>query len=463
MNSFALSPLHLALVFGVLLALGGIAVRGFRKGRGIKGLPVLVAMATMVLGLGFMLSEAAISRETTRLQAYLSGYAPFIARQAEALQLQTAVRQGKDAPALDALTRRSISAHPFMDGIFAVRRRPDGAVLISSGLTASNTAAKAWSQGQPVWEKRGNNYPGTVAPLEPVWDGKAVWFLLGNPVSPRGIAMAEPIRGADDKVVGAIVLHFNARLWTETVDGARSGVLAMTAIMVFLVLLGGVMVVELAESLALVRVGRAEMVLQAERIREQMDIIAEKNQQMAAQQDALAQANARLHALATMDGLTNVMNHRALMDTLSDALDTNHTFGSPCSVVLMDVDNFKQLNDQYGHPAGDEVLRIIGTVLRQSCPPGASVGRYGGEEFMMILPGASESAGVAVAEEIRRRIAMAKTNSRPVTASIGVSTVYSMSKSAQTLIDEADRAMYHSKRSGKNRVTHYGHGLLETA
>jgi diguanylate cyclase (GGDEF)-like protein len=82
---------------------------------------------------------------------------------------------------------------------------------------------------------------------------------------------------------------------------------------------------------------------------------------------------------------------------------------------------------------------------------------------MMILPGASESAGVAVAEEIRRRIAMAKTNSRPVTASIGVSTVYSMSKSAQTLIDEADRAMYHSKRSGKNRVTHYGHGLLETA
>lgn len=463
MNSFALSPLHLVLVILVVLALGGIMARGIRKGRGLKGLPILVLMTSMVMGLGLMLSEAAISRETTRLQAYLSGYAPFVARQAEALKLQSAIRQGSDSAALDALTRRSIMSQPFMDGLFAVRRRPDGAVLISSGLTASNAAAKAWSQGQPVWEKRGNNYPAAAAPLKPVWEGKSVWYLLGSSSAPRGIAMAEPVLGPDDKVVGAIVTHFSPRLWTETVDGARSGVLAMTAIMVFLVLLGGVMVTELAESLALVRVGRAELVLQAERIREQMDIIAEKNQQMAVQQDALAKANARLHALATMDGLTNVMNHRALMDTLNDALDKNSVIGSPCTVVLMDVDNFKQLNDQYGHPAGDEVLRIIGTVLRQSCPPGASVGRYGGEEFMMILPGASESAGVAVAEEIRRRIAMAKTSSRPVTASIGVSTVYSMSKSGQTLIDEADRAMYHSKRSGKNRVTHYGHGLLETA
>jgi diguanylate cyclase (GGDEF)-like protein len=82
---------------------------------------------------------------------------------------------------------------------------------------------------------------------------------------------------------------------------------------------------------------------------------------------------------------------------------------------------------------------------------------------MMILPGGSESAAVAVAEELRRRIQMAKTSSRPVTASIGVSTVYSMNKSEQTLIDEADKALYVSKRSGKNRVTHFGHGMLESA
>lgn len=333
-------------------------------------------------------------------------------------------------------------------GVQTVRKTPNGKL---QPITTFGTAEHI------------DQFLGNQSAFAQTWDGSVQITQLAdnNAIS----ISAAPLYSLanNSKAEALLLVTYLDRDWQSSQFNAQQGVIVMTAILLILTLFGGVTGIELIQTLAEARLAKAEMLAQREQIKTQMELITEKNQAMAASHDALEQANSQLQSLATMDGLTGVMNHRALMDFLSTHMKRNSVIGSPSSVILLDIDNFKSLNDQYGHIAGDEALRAIAQVLKQSCPQGAGVGRYGGEEFMMVLPGASESAAEAVAEELRRRIQMAKTTSRPVTTSIGVSTVYSMSKSEQTLIDEADKALYAAKRSGKNCVRHFGHGMLESA
>jgi diguanylate cyclase (GGDEF)-like protein/PAS domain S-box-containing protein len=172
------------------------------------------------------------------------------------------------------------------------------------------------------------------------------------------------------------------------------------------------------------------------------------------QKRELEEANARLEALATTDGLTGLRNHRAFQERLAQEVVRATRYNVPLSVVLLDVDNFKQYNDAHGHPSGDEVLRQVGSIL-QSCARGADLAaRYGGEEFVLILPQTDGEGATAIAERIREAIAQAHWPKRAVTASLGVSSLSLDMDEGGDLIVRADAALYRSKSAGRNRVTY---------
>ncbi len=159
-----------------------------------------------------------------------------------------------------------------------------------------------------------------------------------------------------------------------------------------------------------------------------------------------------LAELAYKDALTGLSNRRAFLDTLANMFN-DVSEEHPLSVVLMDVDKFKVFNDTYGHPAGDALLRRIGELWRDICPGNYLPGRYGGEEFICLLPGVSNADACVFADEMRNNIEAYTLDLHGATASFGVSTTTSEDLGSQELIELADKALYHSKHNGRNRVT----------
>ncbi len=171
----------------------------------------------------------------------------------------------------------------------------------------------------------------------------------------------------------------------------------------------------------------------------------------------LEAANRRLDKMAHLDGLTEIPNRRRLNDYLSEVWTQCGELGKPVSVLVMDVDHFKQYNDDHGHLAGDEVLkkltRILSACLRRSDD---LVARFGGDEFVAVLPGASLPAAHQVAEVMRARV---ETSGLGITISIGCSTrVPLQNESVWSLVHEVDGALYEAKRAGRNRVSDFSGG-----
>lgn len=187
--------------------------------------------------------------------------------------------------------------------------------------------------------------------------------------------------------------------------------------------------------------------------------IEEKNQQLEEMLQSLKtsfedvrQKNMELKVLAARDPLTGCLNRRSLFDAFVVEWQTAAAQGSFLSCVMIDVDHFKSINDDFGHAAGDEVLRELSAALLEGVRKTDFVGRYGGEEFCLLLPRTSLQAAAAIAEKLRVRVAEACI-SRKVTASFGVSSTEGGAHHPQELLEEADRAMYLSKKTGRNRVT----------
>jgi two-component system cell cycle response regulator len=168
--------------------------------------------------------------------------------------------------------------------------------------------------------------------------------------------------------------------------------------------------------------------------------------------------NRRLEALATTDPLTRLLNRRALLERLSIEVDRAHRYGSSLSLLLLDIDHFKAINDTAGHLVGDGVLRQLGELLAYSVRTADVVARYGGEEFVVILPETSSEGGVIFAERLRdtvERHAFDVSNDEPLhlTASIGVATFPSPRvESTEDLFARADEALYRAKSGGRNQV-----------
>lgn len=173
----------------------------------------------------------------------------------------------------------------------------------------------------------------------------------------------------------------------------------------------------------------------------------------------LEAANAKLKALAVTDALTGLRNRGAFNTRLGEEFDRAARHGHPLSVILLDVDHFKQFNDTFGHPAGDAVLRDVAAVLQRTARSTDLVARYGGEEFVLVLPDTDRAGALAMAERVRSAVASEPWDRRAITVSVGVSTLTADTPDAGSLVQEADVALYRSKQAGRNRVSH-GSGLL---
>ncbi|HNH46897.1 MAG TPA: diguanylate cyclase, partial [Myxococcota bacterium] len=153
---------------------------------------------------------------------------------------------------------------------------------------------------------------------------------------------------------------------------------------------------------------------------------------------------------ARHDGLTGLYNRSAIVEILKTALESG-----PVSVAMLDVDHFKQINDQLGHDVGDRVLVELGRVLTHSLRPEDAVGRLGGEEFLLVLPGVDTWEAARVGERLRKRVEELQLTEQgrplPVSISVGVATAAAHTPYTE-LLKRSDRTMYAAKHAGRNKV-----------
>lgn len=178
------------------------------------------------------------------------------------------------------------------------------------------------------------------------------------------------------------------------------------------------------------------------------------------QKELLEQANKQLSEQVVTDSLTNLANRRHLMAKMEEYLLLADRTGECLSLIMADVDYFKQYNDSFGHPAGDEALQAVARELSQQSRQVDIVARYGGEEFSVLLPATDWEGAMAIAERIRAATARISHLHRAVTLSLGVATTDArmhskdIQQQCSELTAQADRALYTSKQTGRNRVTH---------
>lgn len=174
------------------------------------------------------------------------------------------------------------------------------------------------------------------------------------------------------------------------------------------------------------------------------------------QDDLEAQVSERLYEAVVRDGLTQAFNRQAFDERLTGELSFARRHGTPLAIIMMDIDNFKRVNDTRGHAAGDAVLReVVGTLLREIRQEDL-LARFGGEEFTVIARGIGTVHGIAFAERMRRIVARCSVLHEGalihVTASFGVASTEDRPAEAEALLAAADACLYAAKRAGRNRV-----------
>ena len=177
-------------------------------------------------------------------------------------------------------------------------------------------------------------------------------------------------------------------------------------------------------------------------------------------QDELREANSRYMELSITDYLTGTYNRRYFMELFEQEYQRSSRYNQALSLVIFDVDDFKQVNDTFGHLVGDHVLRAITDLVKPEIRSHDTLARYGGEEFVVMLPQTPQAGAILAAEKIRRKVAEAVfpgVEGRNVTLSLGVAGLSNgIDRESHELLARADRALYEAKNKGKNRVVFGG-------
>ncbi|OGS35580.1 MAG: hypothetical protein A2293_07480 [Elusimicrobia bacterium RIFOXYB2_FULL_49_7] len=171
--------------------------------------------------------------------------------------------------------------------------------------------------------------------------------------------------------------------------------------------------------------------------------------------DTLWKQNRQLARLGTTDELTGVLNRRGFFNTVKPLAALAERSGEHVGIIMVDVDNFKEINDAQGHPKGDQALRFLSQTLQDQVRLSDVVGRYGGEEFILFFPSVSPGALLAIAEKIRSTVENESKQEIPVTISLGVDESVPKGDAMKSIFDmivRADKRLYQAKHLGKNRV-----------
>ena len=206
---------------------------------------------------------------------------------------------------------------------------------------------------------------------------------------------------------------------------------------------------EANQELSLLNISYEHLVMQYKQAKDEAERLAHE----------LKDANTRLREQSTKDGLTGLYNHRHFQNVMDEELEKASRNGRPLSLVMFDFDHFKKINDSFGHPQGDEVLKAVKPVVEKLIRACDYAVRYGGEEFALVLPETGLHGAAAVAEALRSNVEQmtitANDHKIRVTISIGVACCRSRSGqiSKAQLVEAADKALYDSKRNGRNRIT----------
>lgn len=173
----------------------------------------------------------------------------------------------------------------------------------------------------------------------------------------------------------------------------------------------------------------------------------------------LQRANHQLHIISRTDGLTGLLNRKTWEEILQHEFKRFSRYGHTCSLLMFDIDHFKRVNDTYGHPAGDEVIRQTAAVVRNCIRDIDVAGRYGGEEFGVILTDTDAQGALIVAERLRKQVeantVYYEDHVIHFTISIGIAEVHSRMSEPTLWIDSADRGLYRAKRAGRNQCYIY--------
>lgn len=197
----------------------------------------------------------------------------------------------------------------------------------------------------------------------------------------------------------------------------------------------------------------AAFALYVVRTNAELEVARRERQDLAEAQQRLTEQNVLLRELAVVDELTGLRNRRYFDRTLQYEVDRMRRYDRALSVVLLDVDHFKSVNDRFGHLVGDEVLKVVARCLERNVRKADLAARYGGEEFALVLPETALAGALHVAERVRESLEQLDVDGLKVTASLGVATVEkSWPGDLPGIVRAADQALYQAKRTGRNRV-----------
>ncbi len=330
------------------------------------------------------------------------------------------------------------------EGTLLVSSRPITAKFLEAKLVGSTTRKLFFGEGNP---QRYNDYHGepVVGALKRM--SELDWGVVAEKERAKAYAQIVRLRNVTLVLVVGLLLFI----------GLGAYLLGLTLVRPLDRLTGGASKVAAGDlEVDLPVLSSNEVGYLTEVFNDMVARLRQGREELAAINKTLRKKNKKLHELSITDSLTGLYNRKYLMETLDNEVARSKRHKHDFAVLVIDIDDFKEYNDTYGHLAGDEVLSRLASVFKKSVRSCDYVARYGGEEFILVWPEIGPEGGVKAAERIRKKVV--KENfagdgePREVTVSVGVASYPKDGDDPQTIIRHADAALYQSKESGRNQV-----------